>query len=190
VWLDRALNLATAGLVGVALYFVTTERLMPALRGEPAPAIEGERLAQSFELEVLGDNGTADAARARVRVPARRPVWLFIFSSTCPACYANLPAWRRVLEASRGSAAVLAVGLERDWRAARAFVREHLPAAMLAMPEEPRRFTAALGVELVPFTALVAADGRAVYVRRGGMDSMAVAAAIRALGALAGSSTP
>ena len=38
VWLDRALSLVTVIVVVAAAYFVAVERVIPALRGEPATA--------------------------------------------------------------------------------------------------------------------------------------------------------
>jgi hypothetical protein len=41
-------------------------------------------------------------------------------------------------------------------------------------PRDPASFVAAFGVRTVPFTALVRGDGVVTYVRRGGLDSLAV----------------
>jgi hypothetical protein len=184
--MDRALSLMTAAVAVTAMYFLTTERVIPALRGEPVAVAEGERLTESFELRRLG--ASRDEER-EIRVPGARPYLLLVFSPACPACYTNRAAWREVIDAVSGSVRVLAVALERDGSTARAYVRENLPGAVAVQPLEPRRFGDALGVRVVPFTAIIDSDGAVRFMRQGSLDPAAVAAAKRALGALSGSST-
>ncbi len=183
VWIDRALSVATAGVVVMALYFLVTERVIPALRGEPVRVIEGGKLPGGLEFELLDASGV----RGTMRVPGARPALLLVFASTCPACYANLPAWQKVIAAGEEGLTVLAVGLESDRVAALRYARTHLSSAIPAVPEDPHRFSATLGVDIVPFTALVDASGSLRWVQQGSLDSGAVDSLIRALGALAGS---
>ena len=189
--MDRALSLLTAAVAVTAAYFLATERVIPALRGEPVAAAEGERLTESLVFNRLG--ASRDEER-EIRVPGAgvpgaRPYLLLVFSPACPACYTNLAAWREVMEAVGGSARVLAVALERDASTALAYVSDNLPGAVAVQPLEPRRFGDALGVRIVPFTALIDGEGAVRFMRQGSLDMTAVAAAKRALGALSGSST-
>ena len=181
VWIDRALSVATAGVVVMALYFLVTERVIPALRGEPVRVVEGGRLPGGLEFELL-DGSTV---RGTVKLPGAKPALLLVYSSTCPACYANLPAWREVIEAGEEGVTVFAVGLESDRVAASQYAREHLPSALSVVPEDPHRFGSILGVDIVPFTALVDASGTLRFVRQGSLDTGSVDSLIRALGALA-----
>ena len=73
--------------------------------------------------------------------------------------------------------------------AARAHASRNLPEAIPVAPGDPGRFGTAFGVDVVPFTALVEADCRVPFLHQGRLDWLAVSSAIRALGALAGSST-
>ncbi|UCF18788.1 MAG: hypothetical protein JSU87_12715 [Gemmatimonadota bacterium] len=180
VWLDRAFTLMTAVMGLGALYLLTTERVIPALRGEPGRVGEGERLVERLELEPL--ERVRGGAEGVVEVPGRQATVLMVFSSSCPACYTNVPAWRRVLEAGVGAAEMLAVGLQRDRLAAREYVRAHLRGVRGVVPTDPRRFAAILGIEVVPFTAVVGGDGVLRYARQGSLDSAAVHSLLRALG--------
>ena len=182
VWLDRVFTVVTAVVGLAALYLLTTERVLPALRGEPARVSEGERMEGRLVLEPLEDSASRGTVGELIAVPGDRATVLMVFSSSCPSCYANLPAWRRVLESGVGRADILAVGLQRDRIAARDYVRAHLGGVRGLVPRDPRRFAAILGIEVVPFTAVVAADGMVRYARGGSLDSAAVAALIRALG--------
>lgn len=187
VWLERTLNISTAAIVAVAAYFLVSERVIPALRGDAAPAVQGEELEGSLEFQPLGE-GSVGAGVGPIAIPGPRPALLLVFSTTCPACYANLPAWRQIVTAAADRASVLAVTLESDRAAVRAYVGEKLPGAIAVRPTEPQRFVDGLGVSVVPFTVLVDAGGTVGYMRRGVLDSLGVATAIRALGVLSDSS--
>ncbi|UCC48150.1 MAG: hypothetical protein JSV41_11860 [Gemmatimonadota bacterium] len=184
--LDHALSLAAAVAALAALYLVTTERLLPALRDAPVRLGEGEQLARVLEFRTLA-NGH-ERTGEEIAVPGDRATLLFVFSSTCPACYTNLPAWREVTEAAGGTTTVLAVALERDRSAARSYARRHLSWATAVVPKHPREFVGTLGVDIVPFTALVGRDGVLEFVWPGSLDSLTSHSLIRALGALSASS--
>ncbi len=187
VWLDRALSLVTAVVVLAAAYFLGTERVIPALRGEPVRVAEKEKVAGELGFRRLAEGRLGSEG---LRVPGERPVLLLVFSSSCPACYANLPAWHAVIEVAQGVASVFAVAVERNQPAALAYARQHLSEAVLVAPEDVREFAGVLGVDMVPFTALVGSDGVVEFVRAGRLDSTAVGSAIRALGVLGGPSNP
>ncbi len=189
VWLDRALSLVTVLLLVVAIFFVMTERVLPSFRGDPVPVVAGENLTEPLRFELL-TVGNDPSGGAEFRVPARRPALLLVFSSRCPACYANLPAWRRTLERAGGKASVVAVGLERSQAAVAAYAAQNLPGAAAAVPSRPDRFTKTLGIRIVPYTALVDTAGTLLFSRQGSLDSLAVATLEQALGALTGRSTP
>ncbi len=186
-WLDRGLTLVTVLALVTAVYFLVKERLIPAVRSEPARVIEGEELAESFQFELLSRDGSASRA-ARIQVPGRRPALLLVFDSACPACYANLPAWRDLLAVSAGGVISLAIGLDRDPRDAWKYAHDHLPAATAVSIRNAREFATVMGVRVVPFTALVGADGVLHFARQGRLDATATETAIRALEALTGSS--
>ncbi len=190
MWLDRGLSLVTALLVAVAIYFVVAERIIPSLRRDPVPVGIGETLAEPLRLEALAGGQASSPGGAEFRLPAGHPVLLLVFSSRCPACYTNLPAWKRVIEERGDRVSVVAVGLERSRQAVTAYAAQYLPGAVAAVPWRPRRFTEALGIEVVPFTALVDSAGTLLFSRQGSLDSLGVSALVKALGALTGSSTP
>jgi hypothetical protein len=170
-----------------AVYILATERVIPALRGEPVLLQQGDSLTESLEFRALG--ASQDEAVARVsRVPSAQPSLLLAFASTCPACYANLPAWKKLVSSASESASVLAVALERDSLAALSYSRDNLPGAIAVIPRDPQRFVDVLGLSVVPFTILVYVDGRVAFLKRGRLESASVVAATRALGALPGSS--
>jgi hypothetical protein len=187
VWLDRALSLVTVIVGLVAAYLVATERVIPALRGEPEAVDAGGRLAVRLEFEPLagGPGGWGwGGGRERISVPGEGAALLLVYSSTCPACYANLSAWDRVVRAAEGVASVLSVGLDRDRVAARAYARRHLPSTVAVVPRDWRRLSGALGIGIVPSTALVSRDGVVVFLRQGSLDGAAVDSLVSALEAL------
>ncbi len=190
VWLDRALSLVTAVVLLVAAYFVLAERVVPALRDEPAPVGVGDRLSKPLRFEPLAAGRVSRGGSSPLRVPAGRPALLLVFSSRCPACYANLPAWRRALNEAGGEVLVVGVGLERSRKAAAVYAARHLPGAVAVASSQPRRFAQTLGIELVPFTALVDTAGVVQFARPGSLDSLGESTLMQALGALTGSSTP
>lgn len=187
-WLDRALSLVTVIVGLVAAYLVVTERVIPALRGEPVPVDAGEKLSARLEFELLAASPGGRGSK-RIGVPGERAVLLLVFNSSCPACYGNLPAWDRAVRAAEGVASVLSVALDRDRPAARAYARRHLPSTVGVIPRDARRLTGVLGIGIVPSTALVGRDGVVMFFRQGGLDGAAVDSLVSALGALKGPSS-
>lgn len=181
--MDRVLSAVTALVVVTVSYFLVTERVVPALRGEPVRVREGERLAEALQFEPLGSAGGALGLEG-IRVPSARPALLLVFNSTCQACYSTLPAWHDLIAAAGDAASVFAVALDPDERAAGAYASQNLAAARAVVPEDPRRFAGILGVDIVPSTALLDRDGVLRFMRQGSLDSLAVSSLIRALGAL------
>lgn len=171
VGFERGLNLLTLTVAILAAYLLATERLIPALRGAPTRTLEGEQLSERLQFRVLSGERNDGPAQT---VPDTGRTLLLVFSSTCPACFENLPAWEQVAGSGRGSVRVLAVALERDRRAASLYVRRHLPTATPVVARDAARFAAALGIEVVPFTALVAADGTVEFARPGRLDPASV----------------
>lgn len=186
VWSDRVFSAVTALVVVMVGYFIVTERVVPALRGEPVRVHQGERLAEVLDFEPL-ENGNGPLGAARIRLPDGRTTLMLVFNSTCQACYRTLSAWQRVVSAIGDDADVLAVALDDDRRAAGIYAQRNLPTALAVAPEDPRRFANMLGVGIVPFTALLNPDAVLVFARQGSLDAPAVDSLIRALGALAGS---
>lgn len=166
-------------MVGAAAFaLLTLQRSPPERRGNRI--VEGQRFGETFRFQRLGPNGFLDDAPS-IEIPGERPVLLLVFASTCPSCYANLDAWREVLRSAPRAALPLGVALERDPRAAIEYARRNLPGVTVVVPRDPARFATALGVETVPFTVLVGVDGAVRYVRRGGLDSVAVRSLVEAL---------
>jgi hypothetical protein len=186
VWLDRIFSVFTALVVVLVGYFVVTEQVVPALRGEPVRVHQGERLSEILEFRTLGPEGNRGGA-AKIRLPDGRATLMLVFNSTCQACYRTLAFWRQAVAATGDKAVVLAVALEDDRRAAGIYAQRNLPTALVVAPEDPGRFVSVLGVSVVPFTALFDADAALVFSRQGSLDASAVDSLIRALGALAGS---
>lgn len=186
VWLDRIFGVFTALVVVLVSYFVVTERVVPALRGEPARAYVGERLSESLDFRLLGhESGTRDAAG--IRLPDGRTTLMLVFNSTCQACYRALPAWQRAVAAATDQVDVLAVALDDDRRAAGVYAQRNLPTALAVIPKDPDRFVSVLGVHVVPFTAVLDRGAVLVFARQGSLDALASDSLMRALGALAGS---
>jgi len=185
-WLDRAFSAVTAFVVVSVGYFVVTERVVPALRGEPTRVHQGERLSEVFEFRPL-DVDAGESSSSRLRLPDGHAILLLVFNSTCQACYRTLEFWRRAVAAAGDKAVVLAVALDDDRRAAGDYAQRNLPTALAVAPEDPGRFASALGIGVVPYTALFDADAVLAFARQGSLDASAVDSLIRALGALAGS---
>ncbi len=176
----------TAIVVVLVGYFVVTERVVPALRGEPIRVHEGERLPEVLEFRPLFQDGGGSGS-SRIRLPEGHATLLLVFNSTCQACYRTLEFWRTAVAATGDRTVVLAVALDDDRRAAGVYAQRNLPTALAVAPEDPARFVGALGISVVPFTALFDADGVLAFARQGSLDASAVDSLIRALGALAGS---
>ncbi|MGD2154829.1 MAG: hypothetical protein PVG79_16290, partial [Gemmatimonadales bacterium] len=130
--------------------------------------------------------GGLGRGRERIVVPGEEAALLLVYSSRCPACYANLSAWEGVVRAAEGVASVLSVALERDRSAARAYARRHLPSTLAVVPRDARRLSGALGIGLVPSTVLVGGDGVVLFLRQGSLDGAAVDTLLSALEALRG----
>jgi thiol-disulfide isomerase/thioredoxin len=181
--MDRVLSLVTALVVVTVTYFLVTERVVPALRGEPVRVREGERLVEVIDFEPLSSGG-GTLGLEEIRVPNAKPTLLLVFNSACQACYRTLPAWQDLVAVVGDAASVLAVALDPDERAAGAYASQNLDAATAVVPEDPRRFASILGVDIVPSTALLDGDGVLRFMRQGSLDSLAVSSLMRALGAL------
>ena len=185
-WLEWTLNAITISAVGAALYLVVVERVLPAVRGPSEPVLEGEKLPSALSFERLGDGTNEPSSEEVVRAPGELPMLLMVFDSSCPACYRNLPAWGELIDASRGRVLPLAVGLDREKGKVRAYAQGHLAGALAVRPMDRRELLETLGIEIVPFTAIVNTDGVLEFVHHGTLDSAAVRTGVGALEALTG----
>lgn len=167
--LDGWLNAATALLLVVAAGLLARDRLLPAWRAGQVVEV-GESAPEDLALVSLASGDT-------LRLGALRPSLLMFFQSTCPACTRNLPAWRRLTEERPPGVRTVAVGLEPA-APALAYVREEMPRALGTRPLDSGRATRVLGVEAVPTTLLLAADGRVIWRRSGVLDDAAVRRAL------------
>lgn len=180
------MNGVTICAVLVALYLVVTERLLPAVRGPAETVLEGERLSSPLPFQEL-EPGTDGGPSGRIlRAPGERPTLLLLFHTRCPACYGNLPAWRSLIESGGDGVAALAVGLDADTRKVAAYARRHLAGAVAVRPLNSKVLLETLGVDIVPFTAIVGPDGMLALIHHGSLDSAAVETGIGALEALTG----
>lgn len=179
---ERWLNGATAVVLVLAAALFVRDRVLPAWRARQVVEI-GERAPESLSLVTLATGDT-------VRLGRLRPSLLLWFQSTCPACGRNLPAWRRLVAERPPEVRVAAVGLE-DAVPALAYVREELPEALAVRTGDRARATRIMGVEAVPTTQLVGADGRLLWSRSGVLTAADVDRVLRrARGDLASGSDP
>lgn len=183
---ERILNAITICAVAAASYLVVTERVLPAVRGPADLVLEGERLSSALPFERLGNSPDGGSSESLVRAPGERPTLLLVFHTRCPACYRNLPAWRSLIDAGRGGVTTLAVGLDAEGRKVKAYARRHLAGAVAVRPLDRKGLLETLGVEIVPFTAVVGPDGVVEFAHHGSLDSVAVKDGIGALEALTG----
>lgn len=185
-WLERILNTITICSVAVASYLVVTERVLPAVRGPADLVMEGERLSSALRFEKLGSGADGRSSESLVRAPGERSTLLLVFHTACPACYRNLSAWRSLIDAGGGGVAALAVGLDADGRKVEIYTRRNLAGAVAVRPLDGQDLLETLGIEIVPFTAIVGPNGMLEFVHHGSLDSLAVKAGIGALEALTG----
>lgn len=159
--LEGWLNGATVLLLVVAAGLLVRDRLLPAWRAHQVVAV-GETAPDDLALVSL-------ASRDTFRLDGLRPSLLLFFQSTCPACGRNLPAWHRLIRERPAGVRTVAVGLEAAGPALD-YVREELPRALGTRPAESGRTTRILGVEAVPTTLVLGADGRVLWRRSGVLD--------------------
>jgi len=155
---DRLLDGATALLLLAGLALLVQERALPALR-ERARVDPGERMPRAGGLL---DPTTGDT----LRLDGLRPALYLVYRSDCPACAANLPAWRRLLIEAPPEVRILAVGLEPA-STSTAYARAHLGRARAVLPLDPARFTRRLRLQLVPSTLYVDGGGRLRFRHQG-----------------------
>lgn len=157
------LDVATAGLVLVALTTLVRDRILPAL-DERARLDPGDPAGDVARLRVIGDGDT-------VGVREDGGTLLLVFRSTCPVCEDSAPTWARL--ARSAPERVFAVGLESDSSAA-AWVAERLPGLDAVAPVDPAAFLDRLRIRAVP-TTLLFEGGRLALSRIGplGTDDQA-----------------
>lgn len=156
--IDLWLNGATAVLLIVGCALLVRDRILPAWRDLQVVEV-GDEVPDDLTLVSLPSRDTT-------ALEGLRPALLLYFQSTCPACARNLPAWRRLMEERPPGLPAVAVGLEEALPAL-GYVREELPGAVAARPEDRSRMTRLMGVEAVPTTQLVGEDGRLLWSRSG-----------------------
>lgn len=169
-----ALDVATAGLVGIALVTLVHDRLVPAL-AERARIDPGDSLADDLVFRPLG--GGDD-----VGIEAGESALVVVFRSSCPVCEETAPDWAALASAAPGR--VLAVGLEADTAAA-AWVARRLAGVRAVVPADPARFLDRLRIRAVP-TTLLFEDRRLALARIGPLQPQDLARIRRAF---AGSAT-
>lgn len=148
---ERILN----GVTGLCLLasggYFAHERLLPAW--ERARTVQvGERMPRSLAFEALATGDT-------VRFLRGTPGLFLVFRSTCPVCREALPAWRRLLRELPPRFRRYAVVTEASGEALE-YVRGRLGRALALRPLPTSSFFGRLGIDVVPTTLVVDADGR------------------------------
>lgn len=148
---ERALDIVIGLTAVLALSFGVRERLVPWIL-ERSVVDPGEAVG---EAPVLIDAGTGDS----LPLAGEAAHLLLVFRSTCPTCEQALPAWNRLARSSRWR--TTAIGLETAGAAA-AYASERIPAARVAVPRDPDRFTRRFRISVVPTTLVIDRGGRLV----------------------------
>lgn len=149
------LDVATTGLVLVALVALVRDRVLPALE-ERARLDPGDRAGEIGWFRAIGDGDT-------MRIHEDGGTLLLVFRSTCPVCESSAPTWAGLARAAPER--VLPVGLESD-SSAGSWVAEHLPGLDAVAPLDPTAFVDRLRIRAVP-TTLLFEDGRLILSRIG-----------------------
>ncbi|GAA3386916.1 TlpA family protein disulfide reductase [Cryptosporangium minutisporangium] len=131
----------------------------PTGAGEP-PA--DSPLAGVTALPCMDGSGTS----VRVGAPTGRPLVLNLWGSWCPPCGAEMPSFVRLARAAGSRLAVLGVNTADDARRAVAAAGD-LDVTFANVYDRDQRVRKALGVNALPVTVFVAADGEVVHVYRG-----------------------
>jgi thiol-disulfide isomerase/thioredoxin len=141
------------------LALVAAVPALAAPQASPAPAMAAGTQLEDFEAEGL------DGQVRKVSFQGQ-PTVLMFFLSSCPTCHKMIPEWNRAYERRPEGIQVVAVLLDRE-----------PPGFFMSMPVEfpvvrapSRRFAADLGVQRVPFTARVGADGVVQNAANGILD--------------------
>ena len=149
------LDVATAGLVVVALAAVVHDRVLPAI-AERARIDPGDRLRDDLRFRPVGTGDTLSVTEDETSL-------VVVFRSTCPVCEETAPDWAALTRIAGHR--VFAVGLEADSTAA-AWVSSRVPGVHAVVPLDPSRFLDRLRIRAVPTTLLF--EGRRLALARVG----------------------
>lgn len=162
-WIRRALPLAGVAVIGYALAVTRDQKETPAGSEAPAftlPSVEG-----------------APVALASLR---GRPVLVNFWASWCPPCRAELPDLQALAASQEGCLEVVGVALQSGRpEDVAAFARRRGVAYPLLMGDEA--VARAYGIETLPRSVLIDAQGRLVHAWEGQIDPARVREALRAL---------
>lgn len=92
---------------------------------------------------------------------AEKESLLLVFTTTCPACSDNQPAWRAVYEANKDRYRVLGIGLDDAQKTAAYRKQQDLPFPVV-LPTDYDQFAVEYGITQVPFTIHVDRRGKVV----------------------------
>jgi peroxiredoxin len=95
-----------------------------------------------------------------------RETVLLVFTTTCPACQKNLEPWRDLHRRFGDRYRFVAVGLDPP-EETRRFAEQHDLPYRVVVPADRSAFQRAYGIESVPQTLVVGADGRVKDVQPG-----------------------
>lgn len=148
--LDAGIGLLVLGSVALLVH----DRVLPAWRSREA-VDPGQKVPRSVRFTALAGGG-------RISVPRGAPALYLVFQSTCPACAAAVPAWRRMISRRPPGLRAYAVGLEPR-ESGLAYAREKLPDALAVRPADVDRFARVFRLQTVPTTLIVGRGGRLLW---------------------------
>jgi len=168
---ETVLNLLTVLALLSAAALLLHDRGLPAIRDllrvDPGQTVPGD-----LRLRKLPTGDT-------VRLADLSPLTLFVFLSTCPSCERTTPAWREALDSERSDPRRFAA-ITLDGPGAVAWASQELPGVPLLEPLDRRRFTARLGIEVVPTAIAIGTDGRMIQRREGVLEPAEIRALLHA----------
>ncbi len=90
---------------------------------------------------------------------AGRSSMLFVFTTSCPACKANLPQWLALREHLGERYDIIGISLDSR-QATRTYIADHSLPFSVFVPTDPNRFRSDYGLPGVPETLHAGPDGR------------------------------
>lgn len=154
----RSRSAAAAFVIGVAL--LACDRAVAA-ESDPSVPITPIPIDDAVVLE------RASGARFELRELGGGPVLIHFWATWCAPCRRELPA---LIEAAREHGArVVAVSMDAEWPAIRAFFGEETPPPTIVR-EPTRALARTLGVRALPDSYLIDAEGRATRRIAGALD--------------------
>lgn len=156
---ETVLNLLTVLALLSAAGLLLRDRGLPAIR-DLRRVDPGQPVPRDLRLRQLPTGDT-------VRLGDLSPLTLLVFLSTCPSCERSTPAWREALESELPDPPRFVAVSLGDGPGAVEWASKELPGVRLLEPLDRRRFTARLGIGVVPTVIAIGPDGRLLERREG-----------------------